>query len=181
MALCLFVYNIYEDYNSRIMAENVNSSLQDAILDNRDNFLKNGKMSEEVIDGKSYIGILEIPSLNINLPVMSSWSYENLKISPNLYTGSYFTDDLVICAHNYRSHFGKLKKLDMNSKINFITVEGDIYSYRVTNARVLNDTAIEDMIVNSSKDSSKEDWDLSLFTCTVDGRARFTIRAVKEN
>ena len=34
------------------------------------------------IDGDAYIGTLEIPALNLTLPVMSEWSYPKLKTAP---------------------------------------------------------------------------------------------------
>lgn len=53
------------------------------------------------IDGHDYIGTLEIPALELSLPVLSEWSYPNLKIAPCRYTGSAYRDSLVIAAHNY--------------------------------------------------------------------------------
>ena len=63
------------------------------------------QMPITIIDGYEYIGILEMPSLGLTLPVMNEWDYDRLKISPCRFTGSYYTDDLVICAHNYAKHF----------------------------------------------------------------------------
>ena len=65
------------------------------------------------VEGNYYIGILEIPSLQLTLPVMDRWDYTRLKISPCVYSGSYKTDDLVICAHNYARHFSPVKWIDM--------------------------------------------------------------------
>ena len=66
----------------------------------------NTPMPVEVIDGYEYIGVLEIPSEGLSLPVMKEWDYTRLKISPCRFTGSYYSDDLVICAHNYMKHLG---------------------------------------------------------------------------
>ena len=57
------------------------------------------------VDGYNYIGILEIPSLELTFSVMDGWDYTRLKISLCVYSGSYKTNDLVICAHNYARHF----------------------------------------------------------------------------
>ena len=45
-------------------------------------------MPEETIDGRSYIGVLEIPSLSLQLPVIGSWSYAELREAPCRYAGS---------------------------------------------------------------------------------------------
>lgn len=178
-AAILYLYNRNEDYHSFIAAQEVNTSLQKIIIEKREEPVEDTSMPQELIDGNAYIGILEIPSLSLSLPVMSSWDYDKLKVAPCYYNGSYLSDDLVICAHNYKAHFGKLKTLDMGEKIRFVTVRGDIYEYQISNARVLKDTAIEDMITNQATDATKEDWDLTLFTCTLGGQARLAIRAIK--
>ncbi len=58
------------------------------------------------VDGVDYIGMLTIPDLNLQLPVAADWSYEQLLSSPCCYTGNYYKNDMVVCAHNYPTHFG---------------------------------------------------------------------------
>ena len=66
------------------------------------------KMPEITIDGKNYIGVLEIKELDLKLPIASDLSYEMLDISPCLYSGTIYRKNLVIAAHNYEKHFGKI-------------------------------------------------------------------------
>lgn len=40
------------------------------------------EMPVETIDGKDYIGVLSIPSLGLELPVLSQWNYPDLKRRP---------------------------------------------------------------------------------------------------
>lgn len=77
-------------------------------------------MPVTLVDGFQYIGILEIPSLGIRLPVMDTWDYDRLRISPCLYSGSYYTDDMVICGHNYQRHFSPIKGVDIDADVYFI-------------------------------------------------------------
>ena len=67
------------------------------------------EMPVSEIGGQDYIGILEIPSLQISLPVMSQWSYKNLKTAPCRYYGSAYKENMVIAGHNHRAHFGGLR------------------------------------------------------------------------
>ena len=60
------------------------------------------------IDGMNFLGILSVPSKNLELPILADYSYELLDTAPCRYSGSYDSDDLVIGGHNYRSHFSKL-------------------------------------------------------------------------
>ena len=126
------------------------------------------EMPVENIDGYYYVGILEIPSQELSLPVMSDWNYAQLKVSPCRYAGSVYKDDMVIAAHNYRSHFGKLKNLALGDEVYFIDMDGNVFSFQVADIEVLEPTDIEEM-----KNSG---YDLSLFTCTYGGQARLTIR-----
>lgn len=77
----------------------------------------------------SCIGILEIPSLDLQLPVISEWSYPALRLAPCRYTGSAYKGDLVIAAHNYQSHFGRLKTLSTGSEVIFTDAVGNRFVY----------------------------------------------------
>ena len=126
------------------------------------------KMPEIEIDGNLYIGTLYFPALELELPVMSNWSYPGLKIAPCLYSGSIYKEDAVIAAHNYVSHFGRLSELSQGDVAYFTDVDGNVFNYEIVVQEVLIPTAIEEM--------KKSDADLTLFTCTIGGASRFTTR-----
>ena len=137
----------------------------------------NTPMPVEVIDGYEYIGVLEIPSEGLSLPVMKEWDYTRLKISPCRFTGSYYSDDLVICAHNYMRHLGPLLQIGIGEDIYFTSVDGLTIHYIVTTRETVEPTAVEQMIENSSNsETSLLDWDLTLFTCNLGGQTRCAVR-----
>ena len=76
-------------------------------------------MPEVMVDGYAYIGYVRIPSLELELPVLSDWDYEKLRIAPCRQFGSLYTEDLVIAAHNYDRHFGHLKELEPGAAASF--------------------------------------------------------------
>lgn len=123
-------------------------------------------MPEENIDGRSYIGVLDIPALELSLPIISEWSYDALQIAPCRYSGSAYLDNLVIAGHNYRSHFASLPQLQPGDT--FTDMDGNVFSYAVSSLETLSPYAISDM--------TSGDWDLTLFTCTVGGQSRLAIR-----
>ena len=134
-------------------------------------------MPVEEIDGYRYIGFLEIPSLGLSLPVMENWDYTRLKISPCRYTGSYYTDDLVICGHNYFRHFTPVKdSLGMGEDVYFTNVLGESIHYKTVNKETLAPTNIAEMVSNNSNSESQDDWDLTLFTCNLGGQTRAAVR-----
>ena len=128
-------------------------------------------------DGYECIGILEIPSESLTLPVMSKWDYDRLKIAPCRFTGSYYSNDLVICGHNYSKHFSPIKWMDIGEDIYFINVEGLTIHYIVVNRETLQPTDVDLMVDN--KNNNKEstmDWDMTLFTCNIGGQTRCAVR-----
>ena len=125
-------------------------------------------MPEVMIDGEAYIGTVEIPSFSLTLPVMSDWDYAKLKTAPCRYSGSAYHDDMVICAHNYRKHFSRIKWMHPGEAVNFTDTDGNVFRYTVADIEVLNPMATEAM--------TSGDWDLTLFTCTTGGQTRFALR-----
>lgn len=135
------------------------------------------EMPTAVIDGYEYIGILEIPGEDLTLPVMSEWDYERLKISPCRFTGSYYTDDLVICAHNYAKHFSPIKWLEVGADVYFTNMRGATIHYIVTNRETVQPTDVETMIENSKNSETSElGWDMTMFTCNTGGQTRCAVR-----
>ena len=130
------------------------------------------EMPVETIDGVDYVGVLRIPALALELPVISQWSYPLLKIAPCRYSGSAYQNNLVLCAHNYASHFGNLKSLHIGDAVTFTDMDGNLFSYQVAELETLPPQATEEM--------ESGDWDLTLFTCTVGGQSRVTVRCTAE-
>ena len=180
-ALLLHLYNRYEDANAGQEAE--------SLLENVEAFIETKKvkapgasmqsdatssptsldpeMPVVTLDGYEYVGYVEIPALELKLPVMSDWDYNRLTLAPCRQFGSSRTDDLVIAAHNYESHFGHLKDLSAGDTVTFTDMEGIVNTYGVEKIETLNPNEV-DAVQNSG-------YDLVLYTCTTDGRTRVTV------
>lgn len=124
-------------------------------------------MTEVEIDGYFYIGYISIPTQELDLPVMSSWSYPQLSISPCRYSGSVRGEDMVLMGHNYVSHFGKLSNLQPGDVVRFTDMDGVVTEYEVVGKDLLHAAAVEEM--------TSGDFDLTLFTCNYSGNSRVTI------
>ena len=133
-------------------------------------------MTEVELEGWNYIGYLSIPSIGLNLPVMSEWSYAGLKIAPGRYSGSTYADNMVVCAHNYAKHFSPIKWLAEGAEVYFTDMDGMRWSYEVSVVETIQPTQIEKM---TEKTEDSENWDLTLFTCTTGGSARCAVRCVR--
>lgn len=137
------------------------------------------EMQTYVIEGVPYIGMLEIPSASLVLPVCSEWSYDNLSDSPCRYCGSYFTNDMVVCAHDFGSHFRAIRSLDIGDSVYFTPVGGQKIQYLVSNVETVAPTDIDKMVVNTKPDGSGHLWDMTLFTCNFGGQTRCAVRLEK--
>jgi sortase A len=169
-ALALTGYNLWENYRAGKNAQTVAEKLAGDIDDGNGKINPNMEMPVKMIKGKKYIGILEMPTLNLMLPVLSEWSYPNLKLAPCRYTGSAYESNMVIAAHNYLTHFGRLKELNIGDTIIFKDMDGNRFVYEVYETEILQPTDIDKM-----KDGG---YDLTLFTCTIGGKTRYTVRCM---
>ena len=133
------------------------------------------EMTTVEVEGRDYIGVLSIPAVERELPVMAQWSYAGLKIAPGRYSGTTYGDDLVICGHNYAMHFSPIKWLAIGSSVYFTDADGLRWSYEVESVETLRPTQIEEM----TTDTETDNWDLTLFTCTSGGGSRYAVRCVR--
>lgn len=164
-ALLLLLYNRYEDARAGQEAADLLAKMRAAMEAGRSDLEPELPVVE--VDGYGYVGYVEIPALELELPVMAEWDYDRLKIAPCRQFGSSRTDDLVIAAHNYQTHFGRLKELEAGETVLFTDMEGIVNTYAVAKNETLNPTEVDE-VQNSG-------YDLVLYTCTLGGRTRVTV------
>ncbi len=131
-------------------------------------FYAHREMPTLELNGYRYIGTLEVEDMELSLPVMEEWDYDRLRISPCRFAGNVYDDDLVICAHNYPSHFAPLKFAPLGTQIKFTDAQGTEFCYAVTSIDTVGPNDVETMLHG--------DWDLTLFTCNTNGQTRCAIR-----
>lgn len=122
-------------------------------------------------DGREYSGILEIPVLDLRLPVLAVYTEANMKLMPCSYKGRVEDDNLIIVGHNYSRHFGLLEQLEAGDEIVFTDTGNQRCRYRVTKLETLEETDVDGMVAG--------EWDLTLFTCTYNSSRRLTVRCEK--
>lgn len=179
-ALSLFLYNQWEASGAEQSVQALLPQLQQQLQERQEEQAESGKvppeqldpknyeMTEAEIEGYAYIGYLSIPALGLELPIMSQWDYERLKIAPCRYDGSTKSDDLVLLAHNYGKHFGTLKNLAPGDEVYFTDMDDVISHYQVVTVEILTPDAVDEMVAG--------EYDLTLFTCTYGGQNRVTVR-----
>ena len=184
-ALLLFLYNELEDAQAGMQSEEVLSEVHAAIAarkeikhnaaetlpDNNETAEPTAETEPEEkelpaveVQGYSCIGVLSVPGIEIELPVLSDWDYVRLTVAPCRQFGSSRTDDLVIAAHNYSSHFGSLSKLELGAEIIFMDMDGIENRYELKRLVTLAPYAVDEVQYSG--------YDLVLYTCTPGGRTR---------
>ena len=166
-ALLLFLYNRSEDRRAGQEAESLLEDVRSSMAANADPDPQEEPVEEITYD---YAGVIAIPNLSLELPVIDQWSYARLKVAPCRQSGAAADGDLVIAAHNYKSHFGYLDRLEPGASVIFTDMEGTVYRYAVEEIRQLEPEDVEDV---SSVFSSE--YPLVLYTCTPGGKARVAV------
>ena len=166
-ALLLFLYNRSEDRRAGQEAESLLEDARSAMAADTDPEPQE-ELAEEIT--YDYAGVITIPDLSLELPVIDQWSYARLKVAPCRQSGAAADGDLVIAAHNYKSHFGYLDRLEPGASVIFTDMEGTVYRYAVEEIRRLEPEDAEDV---SSVFSSE--YPLVLYTCTPGGKARVAV------
>ncbi len=170
-ALFITVYNIYDGVRAERAAGAVMDMLAKSVPEERLKIYERFPwidMPEKEIDGNMYLGYVELPERGISLPVMSRWSYKGLKTAPCRYKGTVYNGNMIICGHNYNSHFGQLKDVKTGENVRFTDMWGNEFDYTVR--------SIETIPANKADIMEAGNWDLTLFTCTISGRQRITVR-----
>ena len=166
-ALLLFLYNRSEDRRAGQEAESLLEDVRSTMAANADPEPQEVPAEEITYD---YAGVIAIPDLSLELPVIDQWNYARLKVAPCRQSGAAADGDLVIAAHNYKSHFGYLDRLEPGASVIFTDMEGTVYRYAVEEIRQLEPEDVEDV---SSVFSSE--YPLVLYTCTPGGKARVAV------
>lgn len=129
-------------------------------------------------DGTTYytIGKINIPSINVNYPILSTYSDALLKIAPCKFHGPNPNEvgNLCIAGHNYRNSkfFSKVPSMKNGDKIEITDLGGNTITYAVYDKFIVNPDELE---CTSQLTGGKKE--ITLITCTNDNKQRYIIKA----
>ena len=129
-------------------------------------------------DGTVYytIGVINIPSINVNYPILSTYTDELLKIAPCKFHGPNPNEvgNLCIAGHNYKNSkfFSKVPTLELGDKIEITDLSGRMLTYTIYDKFIVNPDELEctSQLTNGKKE-------ITLITCTNDNKQRHIIKA----
>ena len=129
-------------------------------------------------NGETYyiIATISIPKINVNYPILSETSDTLLEISPCKYWGGEVNTvgNLCIMGHNYvnTQFFSKVPSLKKGDIIEITDIEGNMMEYSVYDKYEIAD---DDMSCTSQLTDGN--IDLTLITCTNNGKKRVVVKA----
>ena len=172
-ALFLTGYNLLENRRAQRNVDKVTEKIQEITVEVQPEYVINTdiELPVEENDGMKYVGVLKMPTLQLELPVLSEWSGNGRKLSPCRYTGTPYTENMVLAAHNYKAHFQNLRNLKQGDLIIFQDMAGNVFEYTVDCTEILQPTDVEEM--------TESPWPLTMFTCTYDVQEHVTVRCSK--
>ena len=128
----------------------------------------------EKVGEDGVIGILSIPALNEELPIIGKWSYDLLKISICRYQGPGVNEpgNLVVLGHNYKngSHFGRLDELQAGTSLYLTDLAGNRVEYEIYDIETIAPTAFSEL------EEYEGEAGLTLVTCKNSGNDRQVFR-----
>ena len=107
------------------------------------------------IDGADYVALLELPALNVALPVANEWNKNALFNSPARFYGSAYDHPLVIGGADNAQQFSFCGKIELGTTVTVTDMTGTQFTYTVT--RVERSKKAESQWLISA------DYDLTLF------------------
>lgn len=124
----------------------------------------------------SVIGLIEINSINITYPILSTVSDELLKIAPCKFYGPLPNEmgNLCIAGHNYNNYkfFSKLKDLNIGDTINIYDLTGNKVKYSIYDKY---ETDYNDLSCTSQDTNGNKE--ITLITCNNIKNRRRVIKA----
>ena len=109
-ALAVFLFNQNESHQAKTASAKIVAALSEQIAEegeenHEETFptdITDRTMPEMTVDGERYAGILRIPELELELPVLAFFDYDSLQVTPCLYSGTIYRRNMVIGAQRKR-------------------------------------------------------------------------------
>lgn len=127
-------------------------------------------------NGYNVVGIIKIPAIDIEYPIIDKTSEQAMKVSVTKFWGNNVNDigNFTMAGHNYidGTMFGKTKKLNKGDKIEMTDLTGHTVEYVIFAKYVIEPNDVT--CVNSVQENTRE---ITLLTCTNGRSNRLVIKA----
>lgn len=103
------------------------------------------------IDGRDFVGLVEIPTFGVTLPIYNAWDAAKTTDYPCRFCGTVYDGSLVIGGADQQGQFDFLDRIELGNVIKVVDMTGGEYEYTVTRVD-RSKTAEADILIDDSCD-----------------------------
>ncbi len=157
---------------------NVVKNVKSQIEENRKITDDNSKIATKY-KGYDVVGIIKIPKINIEYPIIDKTNDETMALSITKFWGNNVNDigNYTMAGHNYfdSTMFSNTNKLTVGDTIEMTDLNGNVIEYKVFDKYIIDPNDVK--CVQSVKENTRE---ITLITC-INGRKNRLIVKAREN
>lgn len=131
---------------------------------------------DEEIKGHKVVGIIKIPKVDLEYPILETTTVETLNLSITKFWGNEINEigNVTLAGHNNLSGvmFGKIKKLEIGDIIELTDIQNATLKYEIFKTYVIDPNDISCIL--PEQEGVRE---VTLITCTTGGKNRFIVKA----
>ena len=163
-----------KEYSSEAETKEVIASINEKLNDSEN---KNVITEiDENIKGHKVVGIIKIPKVKLEYPILETTTEETLNLSITKFWGNEINEigNVTLAGHNNLSGvmFGKIRKLEKGDIIELTDIQNTTLKYEVFRTYIIDPNDISCIL------PEKEDVrEVTLITCTTGGKERFIVKA----
>ena len=153
--------------------------LQDVVKEFKNELNTSDEETKEIkleYNGYNVVGIINIPKLGIEFPILDITNDDSMKVSVTKFWGNNVNDigNFTIVGHNNLdgTMFSNTKKLKIGDEIILTDLSGKTLRYRIFDKYI-----IEPNDVSCTESVNKDQREVTLITCTNGRRNRLVIKA----
>ena len=166
-------FNLYKnETEAKQVIANINEELK-----NSDNPITE---IDEQIQGHKVVGIIKIPKIELEYPILETTSKETLSLSITKFWGNQINEigNVTLAGHNNLNGtmFGKTKKLEVGDVIELTDIQNVTLKYKVFKIYVIDPNDISCIL--PEQEGTRE---VTLITCTNGNKNRLIVKAREEN
>lgn len=128
------------------------------------------------IENNTIIGIINVPKINLEYPILSTTTKENMKTSITRFSGGNVNEsgNLALAGHNNYDNtmFGKIDELVIGDKIYLTDLQKNTIEYEINSIFI---TDPNDVSILETKDKNKKE--ITLITCKNGNKSRLILKA----
>ena len=165
-------FNLYKnETEAKQVIANINEELK-----NSDNPITE---IDEQIQGHKVVGIIKIPKIELEYPILETTSKETLNLSITKFWGNEINEigNVTLAGHNNLNGtmFGKTKKLEVGDVIELTDIQNVTLKYKVFKIYVIDPNDISCIL--PEQEGTRE---VTLITCTNDSKQRVIVKCTEK-